>query len=346
MNYANTILKFSLLLVISFNTSQIKAQFDVQCNGRDMHSLFFSCNYYGRIDNIDTNPSVVILSTSTHSLGGISINNILSIPGSSEVLYACNGFQWYFYWNGSSWVNTGHLSNAMSPGGTSQYIFNLDASAGIVYRYDGTPNSVPILTNLPTGLYDINDIVTDSAGNFYIIYTNFSNPRIVVYDPNGMTIDTIPITGLLSVSGDGAALVGGQLYVESSNLIYQGTMINDTCRFVNYPIVFPPNIGGIGNMASCPSAAYPLPIISKKLATSIFVYPNPAQNNVTVKAEKLLGKSCVFTITDVSGKKLKEEHNTFVTGTVTINVSKLKSGIYFLRMEDGRGSWVKRFVKE
>ncbi|HNU34819.1 MAG TPA: T9SS type A sorting domain-containing protein [Bacteroidia bacterium] len=318
------------------------AQFDIQCNGRDKHSLFFVGDYFFRVDSIDTNPTApIILDTNAINAGGISINNILDSAGAPETIYAATVSGIYNYWGGSLWINTGHTQGATNPGGTNQFIFSLNAINGIVYRYDGISNSIPIVTGLLTNS-SIYDVATDTTGNFYLVYNN--SKKLEVYAPNGLFIDSFPVTGMPLGNGAGLALLDSKIYALTSSGFYEGMIVDDTCRFISFPIAF----GSLSayDMASCPSAATPLPVISKKLASKIFVSPNPAEDYVKIKAEKLVGKSCRITITDVTGKKLKEEHVIFATGIVTLDVGELKSGIYFLRMEDGKGSYVRRFVKQ
>ncbi|HNR19434.1 MAG TPA: T9SS type A sorting domain-containing protein [Bacteroidia bacterium] len=324
--------------------NETKAQFDVQCNGRDKNSLFFAGLYIYRMDSMDTNPTApIILDTNLLGFTGLSINNRLDSAGAPETMYFCWGdsLYTYHYWNGNNLVNTFHLSGGPNPSGTSQYIFNLAPFTGAIYRYDGTSNSVAIVTGLPT-FNSIYELATDSAGNFYILYTIAQ--KLVVYDPNAIPIDSFPITGISSAGGNGMALLGGRIYVYTPSGLKEGILNGSTYDF-NTIWVSPPNLGCL-DMASCPSAATPLPVISKKLANEIFVSPNPAQDYVKIKAEKLVGKSCRITVTDVTGKKLKEEHVIFATGIVTLDVGELKSGIYFLRIETKEGSFVERLVKK
>lgn len=332
-------------LALNFLPSQsVLGQFNVDCSGQHKNSLFFVGSYFFRIDSIDTNPTApIILDTNIVSpFVSLSINNILDSVGSPEVMYTTSSTNTYLYWNGSSWVNTGHWAATGNSGGTSNYIFNLQPAPGTIYRYDGTSSSVPIITGLPTLSTSIYDLATDSADNFYILYTNAQ--KLVVYDPNGMGIDSFPVTGINFGIGPGMAILGGNIYVRDGMAFKKGVLVGNTYQFT--VVSFVPSNMGFGDMASCPSAAYPLPVITKKLATKIFVYPNPAQDYITIKAEKLFGKSCLIAITDVTGKKLREELVRFETNKSTLDVGELKKGIYFLRIENGEGSFVERFVKE
>jgi len=76
------------------------------------------------------------------------------------------------------------------------------------------------------------------------------------------------------------------------------------------------------------------------------VFPNPAQNSVTVKYS-LTGKANVsMTIYDVTGRKLIEYRSEQLKGLhqTEINIQNLEKGIYLLRLAIGSQTAVKRFV--
>lgn len=345
MKNKNSIIKSYCFIISFLMPVLVQAQFNVDCTGQHKNSLFFIGQYFFRIDSVDTNPTApIILDTNDLPRQGLSINRILSIPGSTEVMYTCNTAAIYEYWNGSTWVSTGHTSGGLHPGGTNQYIFNLDGANGTVYRYDGTSNSVPITTNLPTVFNSIYDLATDTAGNFYILYTDNSGfPELVVYDPNGMPIDSFPVTGTGSFPGAAMTMLGGHIYEFSPGGLKKGTLTGGVMQFSPFPVGFIP--GAVFDMASCPGEAIPLPTIIEKLATTIFVYPNPAKDYLNIKAEKLWGKNCAVSIIDITGKKLSEENLRFETSKLTLDISQLKNGIYFLRVQTSEGSFTKKFLK-
>ncbi|MDR1757459.1 MAG: T9SS type A sorting domain-containing protein, partial [Bacteroidales bacterium] len=82
-------------------------------------------------------------------------------------------------------------------------------------------------------------------------------------------------------------------------------------------------------------------IINRHLAT-IKIYPNPAKNELRIEnAELKIGET--VHIFDISGRAVETWHATSLqNGTATINVSRLPSGVYFLRIGDKTA----RFVKE
>lgn len=65
------------------------------------------------------------------------------------------------------------------------------------------------------------------------------------------------------------------------------------------------------------------------------IYPNPADNFVELKFNKNLGKNAVITIYDIQGKMILNSENQLQNNTVQFNVSSLKSGLYFLKVNNG-----------
>src|SRR5436190_7687018 len=102
--------KLCCLIGMFFTCGFCDAQIDLQCNGRDMHSIYIigtNSDIY-RIDSVDTsptNPILVALNLPSFN-GGISINaNLDSIAG-PETMYLVAGVTHnYFWWNGTNWTN-------------------------------------------------------------------------------------------------------------------------------------------------------------------------------------------------------------------------------------------------
>lgn len=142
----------------------VSAQIDLQCDARDLHSLYIlSINEIYRIDSVNTSPTDPILVglPAINDIGGISINANLNAVGEPETMYFVSNFsQNYYYWSQWGWINTNHLSgnaSAINPGGTADYIFNLDTLDGNVYRYNGTGNGTLLLSgvDMTLGFYDV-----------------------------------------------------------------------------------------------------------------------------------------------------------------------------------------------
>ena len=75
---------------------------------------------------------------------------------------------------------------------------------------------------------------------------------------------------------------------------------------------------------------------------NVTIYPNPANDKVFIEAEAEIEEVVVYTITGVIvGQR------TTVNGqqTLSINVSDLSKGVYFVNVKTGAGSVVKKIIK-
>lgn len=160
------------------------------------------------------------------------------------------------WWNGSTWVNTGHSignSIAVNLGGCGCYLYSLVGGTGQVYVYNGTGPGT-LLTTLTGfsggGPYDI---VTDANCNFYILKT--TNPQsLTMYSPTGSVISTYNMTGMPSTSaGGGFSIIGTQVFVHNINGFFIGNITGSTINFTSTPSGSSSMSGG--DYASCPIGA-------------------------------------------------------------------------------------------
>lgn len=274
----------TFLLIFCVCNSQI----DLQCNGRDLHAVYIS-NYFGqiyRIENVDTVPSDPILVTTIPQVQGfgISINANLNNPSDPETMYYVSANSiFYYYWNGSNWTNTNHSSGgfgAKNPGGTSNYIFNLNGLQNSITRYDGTGNATLLLSNLQTFNRAFYDIATDNIGNFYLFYK--LQQEIKMFNPDGVLLNTFIATGDIgtdiSEGGAGFAIIGNKLYAVTNNELYEGTVNGNTINFVGIKTM---NFIS-ADMAACPQAGRPLGLIYPVTITEI---GNPCNGSVTLTSQ-------------------------------------------------------------
>ena len=73
------------------------------------------------------------------------------------------------------------------------------------------------------------------------------------------------------------------------------------------------------------------------------VYPNPAKNELRVTSYEL--QDVVIEIYDVFGRNLIP-HTPHLTPHTSLDISHLSAGVYFIRLSDGQGFSVQKFVKE
>ena len=77
--------------------------------------------------------------------------------------------------------------------------------------------------------------------------------------------------------------------------------------------------------------------------TSISIYPNPANDRLFIEAEAEIDEVVVYTITGVI---VGQQSTVNRQQTLTIDLSELKSGVYFVKIVTENGEMVKRFIKK
>jgi hypothetical protein len=78
--------------------------------------------------------------------------------------------------------------------------------------------------------------------------------------------------------------------------------------------------------------SYELRVKSEKFE----VYPNPANSDITLEFSSFLNQDIEVRIFNVMGNRVLSKKR-FCQKTVNIDVSKLRSGIYFIRVSDESG---------
>jgi gliding motility-associated-like protein len=196
-----------------------------------------------------TNPSTINIPTFG---GGLTLMPNINGGSPSPTFYVVSGGN-YWYWNGSTWVNTGHSAGSLSAvnlGGCAGKIYNLVGASGQVYVYDGTGPGT-LLTTLAGfnggGPYDL---VTDCNCNFYALKT--TNPQsLTMYNAAGVSQCTYTLSGMPNTSaGGGFAIIGDKIYVKNNTTVgfYVGTMVGGGVTFT----AMPGFTGSPGDFASCP----------------------------------------------------------------------------------------------
>jgi hypothetical protein len=88
---------------------------------------------------------------------------------------------------------------------------------------------------------------------------------------------------------------------------------------------------------------------SEKSSTSRFeIVPNPASNRITILTNETMDKKSVISITDAAGMSYYRKQGIAQGGgkNIPIDISALKPGLYFIRMETAKGVFIKSFVKQ
>lgn len=238
------IIKTILVTIILLSSGLIFGQLPIDCNKFYLHDGSFIRTY-----NPATSTYVTNAISCPSSGNGLAVSNNLN-SGSPAVTFYTTVSGQYWYYNGVSWVNTGHSctsSSAVNICGAGPYIYNLDGFNSRVYRYNGTGTDVLVLTlSNWDGPYDL---IGDDNGNFYVLYTNSGFQKLAKYSPTGTILCTYSLIGLpSSSSGAGYAIVGNKLYMSGGAGNYVGTISGTTITFTGLSGI--PST--IGDFASCP----------------------------------------------------------------------------------------------
>jgi hypothetical protein len=75
------------------------------------------------------------------------------------------------------------------------------------------------------------------------------------------------------------------------------------------------------------------------------IYPNPANNKVTVFSAGLQGGETCISIIDITGKLMMKSITSNVTN-VEIDLSNLSTGLYFVKMENHSGIEAHKLIVE
>ena len=93
----------------------------------------------------------------------------------------------------------------------------------------------------------------------------------------------------------------------------------------------------IPTLINCPIA---LGNNSFDLVTNFNIFPNPANNQVTIETNELTNVS--LEIYDINGRKLQQQS---LQNTNTINIENLQAGVYFFKINSDQGSTMQRVIK-
>ena len=197
-----------------------------------------------------TNPSTTNIPTFG---SGLALMPNINGGTPSPTFYSTSG-GFYYWFNGTSWVNTGHSTGngaAVNLGGCGSRIYNLVGGTGQVYVYNGTGPGTLLTTIVGFNGGGPYDIVCDCNCNFYMLNTTTPNQALTMYSPTGAVICTYSLTGMPNTTaGGGFAIIGNMIYVKNNlaNGFFIGTMAGATITFTQM-IGF---TASPGDFACCP----------------------------------------------------------------------------------------------
>ncbi len=169
--------------------------------------------------------------------------------GGKELTFYCVVNERINYYDGKTWINTGHLSGSVNLAGGGNYIYILDGINSKLFRYDGKENAKELLKfNSFAGPFDL---VADSKGNFYLIFTKMN--KMVQYDPEGKVLKQYRLEGLSGqTSGGGFAYRDNVIYGNFTSGSMIGVFKGGVIRFTPTGLI--PN--SVDDFASCPLEMY------------------------------------------------------------------------------------------
>lgn len=244
MEYS-TLLRLILSFFIGILINPIAFSQMPDCNM--YYRMVIASNTFETVNPIN-NTATVNSITLPAGANGLAVNDNFFVSTPSQTYYTTvNGV--YHYYNGTTWVNTGHSTGglaAVNPGGAGPYIYNLIGGTGKVYRYDGTgPSTLFLSLGSFTGPYDV---MGDSDGNLYVLRTGAAQV-LEMYDVNANLVCSYNILNLTSASaGGGYSIVNGMIYTDAGNTgLYVGTISGNTITFSQNPLS-----GSYSDFANCP----------------------------------------------------------------------------------------------
>lgn len=244
-------LKFLLTVTLFILISQLRAQLPV-CSATN-RVIYYQDFFSDKIYNLDLSQAtpVPVLNTITsppEGLGLVVSNNLNAAAPATTFYTIVNGK--YFYYNGTSWVNTNHNAGpGVNAGGGGGFIYNYDGQS--IWRYDGRGDATFLINTLPFGT--VADIAVDCSGNFYILHNNIPQ-TLTKYNSSGTVLNIYTVTGAPVISGGGGIVIfGNDVYYDDISAgnaitpllhgIINGTAINFTATGIT--------INKAGDMAAC-----------------------------------------------------------------------------------------------
>ena len=84
---------------------------------------------------------------------------------------------------------------------------------------------------------------------------------------------------------------------------------------------------------------------NKKIRNSEFlIFPNPASNLVKLSFGKVNANTIKVNIYNIQGKQILKSSETLQNKSVTLDISNLKSGLYFIKVNDGNSETTKKLI--
>jgi hypothetical protein len=202
------------------------------------------------------------------------------------------------------------------------------SSDGLNYFRFPATSHIPTNTQIPaSGVYTDASQINNLAGKYIAMYgTPFDLEELA--GESGLDINNVTHVRLVDVVG---AVTAHACHDKDDNVI------NDP-----YPTNFP--YGGFDLDAVAAIHTYGTAISSPTNAIAATIYPNPASNNITIRAITTTGGELHASITSITGTRVKD----LLLGSndTTIALTQFPAGLYYIIISDTNGSqWAGKIIK-
>ncbi len=204
---------------------------------------------------------------------------------------------------------------------------------------------INITTNLIGGMgLNVTSLAIDGDGNFFTY--DYNDDNLYSNDKNNAQTTLI---GQLNVDAryQGG---GGMAWDSNTNMIYMTCINSDFDRDFRSIDINTGNTTLIGNLdagvgiykKSYHWISFDGSILSNSdfQKNRISIYPNPSKDNITINTSYSIRSLIIY---DLTGKTVFES---FDFNKYQLNISKFKSGVYFIRIETDYGIETNKFIKE
>jgi hypothetical protein len=265
-------------------------------------------------------------------------------------------YTYLWYMNG---VSTGVTTQTYDPGNlTSTSSFYCAITSGSCGTMNSSASGVTV--NQPT-TGDTTAAACNSFKWYRTTYTSStSTPTEILTNKAGcdstvtlhLTINpspTITVSGTSTItagSSDTLTAKGGVSYTWTSGSTSDTTMISPLST-TTYTVTGTDG-NGCTNTTTFTVTVTPLGINNLSATDATVLYPNPAFNSLTLSF-KMSGteRTAVIEIMDITGKEVSNKNATISNGKVmTLDISALSQGIYFVKISTNKNSQVVKFIKQ
>lgn len=356
----------------NFKEFKIIYSSDIETNS----SFTITTNGGTLIQGQSTTVNVDVLNTDTSTFYGAYRLNLLNLDGSwaqnIQILYENNGLPYnYHYTGGNNFTGT----ITVAPG---TYLMEIDyqKKGATGWYYAGSTNySNPVYVivkspEMQPDIYEVNNTqsqaynlpvsfsgdsaTTNTEGSNLHIGTDIDYYKIVLPTGYNYTItprlndsynsrsgQTYTVDALFSYSTDGTT------YSETyDDVMTDNITVNDGGTvYFKVAAYFSGNVGTYLLDLNIARKA----ITSNKdveINTQVSLYPNPAKDFVTIDLKESANKVNQIVLTDVDGNQLYNESVTIHHGSITLPLTGILNGVYFLQIHSDKGILTKKLIVE